>query len=548
MKNHILLVICIVLSVLSCKAQNQNPENLIQEENVVNHIKVLASDEFLGRKPGTQGEEKTTKYIEEQLKLFNVEPANGSSYFQNFNIKKVQHEGCSNLTIESNKEKKEYLFQKDFYAKTSYMLDKEVAITKTEMIFMGFGIVAADYNWDDYKDVDVKDKIVVVLFSDPGYHSKNPELFNGEQPTYYAGIRHKKREAAKRGAAGLIMIHDDAINWEAVKNAEDAPIFVEGEPDLASDGLKFSGLISKSLMKDLLSSANSNYDYVAEALQKDFQPLNLQAKASITLNATSKKFVSTKNVVGLVKGSARPDEYVLYTAHWDHVGTRAPHIGKDSIFNGAIDNASGTAMQLEVARAFSKMKKKPERSMVFLFTSAEEMGLLGAEYYANNPLFPLNKTACVINADASFAVAKMRMVINVIESKTEMDAFVDKAAKKLGREIIKTEGVEFPGNVFQRSDHYPFVKKGLPAVWNVGNSDPLNGDKKEEEKLASYMQHYHQVTDEYYEGFDGANITFDAQLNFLTGLEIGNSSEWPNWNEGSEFKVIRDKSMLLIDN
>ena len=471
MKNYTLLVTIVISFVLSCKAQNPNPENFIQEDNVVRHIKTLASDEFLGRKPGTEGEEKTTKYIEQQLKLFNVEPANKSSYFQDFKIKKVQYGSCSELVIDSGEEKKKYIYEKDFYAKTSYKLDEAVTIENAEMIFMGFGIVASGYNWDDYKDVDVEGKIVVVLFSDPGYHSKDPRFFNGEQPTYYAGIRHKKREAAKRGAAGLIMVHDDAINWDAVKNDVDSPIFVEGEPGLASDGLKFSGLISKSIMKDLLP--DSNYDYVEEALLKDFKPLPLKAKASLSLNSTFKDFVTTKNVVGIVKGSKRPDEYVLYTAHWDHVGTRAPHLGNDSIFNGAIDNASGTAMQLEVARAFSKMKKKPERSMVFLFTSAEEMGLLGAEYYANNPLFPLNKTVCVINADASFAVEKMRIVINVIESHSEMDTLVNKAADKLGREIVKTEGEEMPGNVFQRSDHYPFVKKGVPAVWNVGNTMSL---------------------------------------------------------------------------
>ena len=541
MKNCILFTLVIILNLVSCEAQQENPENLIREDVIVNHIKTLASDEFLGRKPGTKGEERTVKYIKEQLVHSGVEPANGKSYFQDFKIRKVQYGACSNLIIDSGFKQSEYQPEIDFFAKTSFNLNEDVVINEAELIFMGYGIVASGYDWDDYKDVDVEGKIVVVLFSDPGYHSKNPELFNGVQPTYYAGIRHKKREAAKRGAAGLIMIHDDAIDWDSVKNDKDAPIFVEGNPDLASDGLKFSGLISKSIMRNLL--ANPNYDYVSEALRKDFKPLKFDAKATLSLNSTSKEFVSTRNVVGMVRGSKRPDEYVLYTAHWDHVGTRAAEVGKDSIFNGAIDNASGTAMQLEVARAFSTLNKKPERSMIFIFTSAEEMGLLGAEYYANNPLFPLNQTVCVINADASFAVAKMRMVINVIEGRTGMDAFVNKAADKIGREIVKTEGVEPPGNVFQRSDHYPFVKKGVPAVWNVGNFDPLNGDKKEEEKIAAYMQHYHQVSDEYYEGFNGANITFDAQLNFLTGLEIGNSSEWPNWNEGSEYKIIRDESM-----
>ncbi|WP_299229050.1 M20/M25/M40 family metallo-hydrolase [uncultured Psychroserpens sp.] len=532
-----------LLVTISCSAQIEAPETLIKENNIKAHIKTLASDDFLGRKPGTKGEQKTIQYIKSQLVASDVLPANNGSYFQEFKIQKVKFSESSPMVIHSKNNKRTYAFEKDFYAKTSYKLNQTVEVKAAEMVFIGFGIVAPEYNWNDYKDIDVKGKIVVVLFSDPGYHSKDPELFNGEQPTYYAGIRHKKREAAKHGAAGLIMIHDDAINWDAVKDESEAPIFIEGQPQLASDGLKFSGLISKALMNDLITDSDYKIDYVKSALAKDFSALPLQSKLSISLSATYEDLVSTNNVVGIVKGAKRPDEYVLYTAHWDHVGTRAPNMGKDSIFNGAIDNASGTAMQLEVAKAFSKMKKRPERSVIFLFTSAEEMGLLGAEYYAHNPLYPLNKTACVINADASFAVEKMRMVINVIESHTEMDVLVNKAASKLGREIVKTEGEELPGNVFQRSDHYPFVKKGVPAVWNVGNFEPLNGDKKEEEKIAAYMQHYHQVTDEYYEGFNAANITFDAQLNLLTGIEIANSTEWPNWNEGSAYKSIRDKSI-----
>ncbi|WP_298903017.1 M20/M25/M40 family metallo-hydrolase [uncultured Psychroserpens sp.] len=544
MKNHVTLLTILLLAAMSCNAQIEAPESLITDENVEKHIKVLASDAFLGRKPGTIGEEKTIHYIKSQLEEFKVLPANKGSYFQEFKIQKVKSSNCSNMTINFENETSDYSFQKDFYAKTTYKLDETIDVKGVEMVYAGFGIVAPQFGWDDYKDIDVKGKVVVVLFSDPGYHSKDPKLFKGENPTYYAGVKYKKKEAAKRGAIGLVMIHDDAIDWEAVKDDSDAPNFIEGQPQLASDNLKFSGLISKRLANDLFKNSDYYSNYIEKALSKAFSPYPLKAKVSLSLSATYEDVMRTKNVVGMIKGAKRPDEYVLYTAHWDHVGFRAGHIGNDSIFNGAIDNASGTAMQLEVARAFSKLEKKPERTILFLFTSAEEMGLFGAEHYANNPLYPLNKTACVINADASFAVDKMRMVINVIESHTEMDTIVNMAASKLGREIVQTKGEKLPGNVFQRSDHYPFVKKGVPAVWNVGNFDPLSGDKKEEEKIMTFVTtHYHKVTDEFYDGFNCANITFDAQLNFLTGLELANSTAWPNWNEGSEYKIVRDKSM-----
>ncbi|WP_298759382.1 M20/M25/M40 family metallo-hydrolase [uncultured Psychroserpens sp.] len=543
MKTNIIAFALVSWFSLACNAQN-TPEALITNENVEKHIKTLASDAFLGRKPGTIGEEKTTNYIKSQLEEFDVLPANNGSYFQEFKIQKVKFAHCSDMRVRFKNESKTYHFEKDFYAKTTFKLNENVDVKDAEMVFAGFGIVAPQLGWDDYKNIDVKGKIVVVLFSDPGYHSKNPKHFNGETPTYYAGVKYKKKEAAKRGAVGLIMIHNDAINWEAVKDDSDAPNFIEGQPQLASDNLKFSGLISKALANTIFENSGYGLNYVENALSKDFLPTNLKAKVSLSLRATYEDLMRTKNVVGMIKGAKRPNEYVLYTAHWDHVGFKSDHAGNDSIFNGAIDNASGTAMQLEVARAFSKLKKKPERSILFLFTSAEEMGLFGAEHYANYPLYPLNKTACVINADASFAVDKMRMVINVIESHTEMDTIVNLAASKLGREIVETKGEELPGNVFQRSDHYPFVKKGVPAVWNVGNFDPLSGDKKEEEKIMTFVTtHYHKVTDEYYDGFNCDNITFDAQLNFLTGLEIANSPLWPNWNEGSQYKAIRDESM-----
>ncbi|MDT7831761.1 M20/M25/M40 family metallo-hydrolase [Flavobacteriaceae bacterium S356] len=547
MKNNFIVLIAFISTLAVCKGQSKHPENNITDAAISAHIKKLASDEFVGRKPGTKGEELTTKYIAKHLGKSNIDPANGSSYFQNFTIKEIEFLSSSNLQIYSDNGKRSYKYGKDFHAKTTMEVNQKVTTSKAELIFVGFGITSSGYKWDDYKNVDVKGKIVVVLKGDPGMHTKNPKLFNGERPSYYGGIKYKKKEALKRGAVGLLVIQGKDQDWTTI-NQQKNPLFPGNLSDLASDGLHFSGFISKTLMKQLIINSGSNFDPTEKGLKKEFTPISLKSKASITLKSTVKNKINTKNVVGILKGSKRPNEYIIYTAHWDHIGTRSGHLGKDSIFNGAIDNASGTAMQLEVAKAFSKMNKKPERSIIFLFTSAEEMGLFGAEYYANNPLYPLNKTACVINADASFAVEKMRMVINVANGFTEMDTLVSIAAKKIGRGIYKGDpNTPPPGNVFKRSDHFPFVKKGVPAVWNVGNFDPINGDKSQEAKIGEFIRkHYHKVTDEYYDGFIASNITYDAQLNFLTGLEIANSSSWPNWKENtyfSEYKAVRDKSM-----
>lgn len=546
MRKYTLLLGCCFISFIAIYSQDKQPENYIEEKNIVTHIKKLASDDFLGRKPGTKGEELTTRYIASQLKLLNIKPGNKRSYFQEFTIKEIVFSNSSSLSIHSKNGNKKYALTKDFYARTNSNLDRDVHISNTDMIFVGFGIVASRFKWDDYKNIDVKGKIVVVLDKDPGVYIKDPKLFNGVNPSYYGSIKYKKREAVKRGAIGVLVVQPNNRNWQEISNGKN-PIFPEGLPKLAYDGLKFSGYISKVLMNDLLSNSGQSFDYIQEATTNSFKPISLQSKATLTLRSTSKDLFKTKNVVGIIKGAKRPKEYIIYTAHWDHVGTRAGHLGKDSIFNGAVDNASGTAMQLEVARAFMTMKKKPERSIIFLFTSAEEMGLLGAEYYANHPLYPIQKTACVINSDASFPVEKMRMVINVINGFTEMDTIVSNAATKIGRGIYKSNpNTPPPGNVFQRSDHFPFVKKGVPAVWNVGNFDPINGDEKEVAKIGEFIRkHYHKVTDEFYEGFNVSNIAYDAQLNFLTGLEIANSKDWPNWKENtyySQYKTIRDKS------
>ncbi|MEP5610723.1 MAG: M20/M25/M40 family metallo-hydrolase, partial [Cyclobacteriaceae bacterium] len=364
--------------------------------------------------------------------------------------------------------------------------------------------------------------------------------------TRYSGFSYKKQMAFDRGAVGVLMIFNDVMNWEAIGRSRDSrgPLLLDEQPNLVSDGLKISGIISIPVMQYLLQASNLESDYEADALSENFKARELDTKVSIRAKAYSEEVIKTSNVIGMIQGAKRPDECIVYTAHWDHVGTRPAALGADSIFNGAVDNASGTAMLLEVARAFSQLDRRPERSVIFLFTSAEEMGLLGAEYYTSNPVIPLHKTVCVINADSNYPTARMKTVVNALYGMSEMDEYNDEAASALGRTIIPDDSPP-EMNIFRRGDHYPFVRKGgVPGTWMVGASDPINNDPKEDQLIANYAQHYHQVTDEYYEGFNAENIAFDAHLDFLIGLKMANSKAWPNWNKKSVYRKIRNQSLL----
>lgn len=528
-------------------SQTENHIPDISENNLHKHIKALASDEFLGRQPGTKGEKKTVTYLVNQLKKIGIAPANGDSYYQEFTIARLKYNKPSKMVIWSPKGKTEYIPDKDFFAKTMQTISKEIKIENADMVFAGFGIIAPEYNWDDYKDIDVKDKIVIVLFSDPGFYTKNDTLFNGMQPTHHAYRNRKAKLAFDRGAKGMLMVHHEVINWEGALRAPNAGYsqpFLKGFEESISDGLDLTGMISIPMMRSLIKNSGQDYDYLEKALSKKNKDISLKTKISITNSTGLEDYVKTKNVLGILKGKKRPDEHIIYTSHWDHIGTRPSYLGKDSIFNGAIDNASGTAINIEIARTYKNLKKKPERSILFFFTSAEEMGLLGAEFYAENPIYPLNKAVCVINSDGNFAVNKMKTATNVLKGYSELDKYVDEAVSKVGRKVVPDDSPAYM-NIFKRSDHYPFVKKGVPSVWAMGNQDPETGGLEEAKKVGEYMQHYHQVTDEYYEGFNVKNMIADAQMNFLIGYILANLNVWPNWNNDVEYKAIRDKSLSL---
>lgn len=531
---------------IDCKDQQEAPELTIKADLIENHIKILSDDSFLGRQPGTIGEPITTKYIEDQFKKIGIKPANGDSYFQEFEITEIAPVPPKTFTINTSRGKNiSFKIKEDFIAVTS-KVDELVSIEDKELVFAGFGIVAPEYNWDDYQDLDVKGKVVMVLYNDPGLYTKDDNLFQGLTPSKYSSANYKKQEALKHGAIGVLTIFHDTglagLNWGLVQAMATRPTYyLKGNEPPAQDNLLFSGIVSVEMANIIFKESGYDFDYLKKALSKDFKPISLSTTGSVEVKSVKRTF-KTNNVIGILEGSKTPDETIIYTAHWDHDGYIKNSKEKDSIYNGAIDNATGVAMVLETARAYKNLKNRPDRSIVFFLTSAEEMGLLGSNYYASHPLFPLSKTVCVINSDASFATEPMRVALNVVKGYSDdMDKYVDSAAVTLGREIIIDPTPET--GAFYRSDHYPLVEKGVPAVWAVGGAEPMAGDSIQQMKIIEdYLKRYHQLNDEYYEGFIARNIAFDAQMNFLIGYYLSNSRDWPNWNEDIPYKKVRDES------
>lgn len=543
--NPIAVALLLLAPFSNCDRRPAAPEQAITADLIEAHVKTLSSDAFLGRQPGTAGEPVTLGYLEEQFREMGIKPALGGSYLQEFTITEIAPVPPEEMVIKKGADTYVFRVKEDFIAGTSFV-DEPITVSDREIVFAGFGIVAPEYQWDDYKDVDVTDKIVLVLYNDPGLYTQDSTLFLGAAPSPYSTSAYKKGEALKRGAAGVLTIFHDTgltgLNWGLVQAMATRPTrYLEGQEPPVTDLIPFSGMISIEMAQTILKASGNDPDYLKAALGENFRPVPLGVTASVEVLSRKRSF-KTSNVLGVLEGATRPDEAIVYTAHWDHDGYVKGGKAPDSVYNGAIDNATGVAMVLETARAYAALRERPQRSVLFFLTAAEEMGLLGSKYYVEHPVFPPEKTVCVINADASHATEPMRIAVNVTKGYSgELDRWVDSAAASLGREIIPDPMPQI--GAFYRSDHFPFVEKGIPAAWCVGGGDPMAGDSTEQMQIIeAYSSRYHQLDDEYYDGFIARNIAFDAQLNFLIGYYLSNSEQWPNWNEGTEYRELRDRS------
>ncbi|MGC1322561.1 MAG: M28 family peptidase [Candidatus Udaeobacter sp.] len=522
----------------------------ITPDGLLAHIKVLASDEFEGRSPGTKGEELSVKYLTDQFKKIGLKPGNpDGTYTQEVPLAGITSEPRMSFVV--GDKTMDLKYSDDFVA-SSARLQPDIKIEKSDLVFVGYGVVAPEYGWDDYKNVDVRGKTLLMLIGDPPVPDpKDPaklddKMFKGKAMTYYGRWTYKYEIAAQKGAAAAIIIHETepaAYPWQVVKSSWGKENCELDNPNKNVDAVSARSWITLDVAKKLLADCGKNFDAVKKsAVTKDFQPVMLNAKANIEIKQQIRSFKS-HNVIGKLEGSDTKlnGEYVIYTAHWDHLG-RHPELQGDQIFNGAIDNASGVASVIELAAAFTKINPPPKRSVLFMATTAEEAGLLGAKFYAEHPLYPLAKTLADINLDSMNVWGKARDIEDLSLGFSTLDDLLAAAAKRQGRSAIPDSRPD-KGKIY-RADNFEFSKVGLPSLY-IGKGEhllsrpetaPLRSDEFD-------STDYHQVTDEVHPDWDLSGCVQDVQLLFEVGYEVANGDKFPEWKPRSEFKAKRD-SML----
>jgi Zn-dependent M28 family amino/carboxypeptidase len=519
----------------------------ITPDGLLAHIKVLASDEFEGRAPGTKGEELSVKYITDQFKKVGLKPGNpDGTYTQEVPLAGIKSEPQMSFVISDKRMDLKY---PDDFVASSARLQPEIKIEKSDLVFVGYGVVAPEYGWDDYKDVDVRGKTLLMLIGDPPVpNPKDPsklddKMFKGKAMTYYGRWTYKYEIAAQKGAAAAIIIHETepaAYPWQVVRSSWAKENFELDNPNKNMDAVSARSWITSDAAKKLFADSGQDFDTLKKsAITKNFRPVALNAKADIAIKQQIRSFKS-HNVIGKLEGSDPKlnGEYVIYTAHWDHLG-RHPELQGDQIFNGAIDNASGVASVIELAGAFSKLNPPPRRSALFMSTTAEEAGLLGAKYYAEHPLYPLRETLVDINLDSMNVWGKARDIEDLSLGFSTVDDLLAAAAKRQGRSAIPDSRPD-KGKIY-RADNFEFSKAGLPSLY-VGKGEHLLS-RPESAPLRSDefdSTDYHQVTDEVHPDWDLTGAVQDVQLLFEVGYQVANGDKFPEWKPGSEFKAKRD--------
>ena len=522
-------------------------------ERIDQHIRTLSDDWFEGRAPGTPGEDKTVAYLSGAFASIGLKPGgdlrlDGSrAWTQDVILKRSTMDDDPLLFINIGGERVAMVQDRDLAVRSPVNGMAEVKLDDVPLIFVGYGTHAPERDWSDFKDLDVAGKVIVALVNDPDFERGEGD-FGGEAMTYYGRWTYKYEEAARRGAAGVLVIHETepaSYPWGVIASGNDVTLDIVRE-DPAAAHTALQGWMHVDIASRLFEAAGTSYeDAKAMAQRRDFQPMDLGATIDATLLAQSDQ-IAAKNVVGILPGTERPDEYILFTGHHDHLGVGEPDATGDTIYNGAIDNATGLAFMIEMGRAFVQ-GGGTERSLVFLAVGAEESGLLGAKYYAANPLYPLATTVGVINTDAPGVHGPTRdFSISGSAKLGLLDVMIEEAAKLDRR--YSPDPKPAAGSFF-RSDHFAFVQVGVPAVSFRSGSDLVDGGTERAAEIAAAYaaEDYHQQSDEWSPDWDLSGIVRDAQLIHAVAERLGNSEEWPNWAEGSEFKALRDASAEARD-
>jgi Zn-dependent M28 family amino/carboxypeptidase len=506
-------------------------------------ISTLSSDEFEGRAPGTQGGQLTKNFISKTFQDLNLDPVN-DSYFLDVPTSEITLKDSSYLTLSFRGNDRKMITGDEvvFWTKQAREYRK---IRDSEVVFVGYGIVAPEYNWNDYEGIDVKGKTVVILVNDPGFATGKLRLFNGRSMTYYGRWTYKFEEAARQGAAAAIVVHEEepaAYPWSVVENSWQGPQLDLQRDDLGADRVILEGWIRDSTLTDVLNFTGFNYESLKEiALEKTFSAFPLRGLTLSSEIHNKVRYLQSHNIAAVKKGSAQPDEYILFMAHWDHLGfMEGAQIGDDKIANGAVDNATGVAAVFEFAKRFSEIET--DRSIMFLAVTLEESGLLGSEYFAKYPPINLSNIVAGFNYDAILPTGLTNDMVVVGYGASELEDLLEDELSKSSRYINPDPNPD--KGYFYRSDHISFAKRGVPVLYADGGFDLVDGGKEAgfiiEEQYR--LDAYHGVADEYNESWnlDGLNQSIDVIFNI--SKELANSSQWPNWYEGNEFKSIRDAS------
>lgn len=550
MKKTLVAAFIVILGVYSVPAQTF--ESRLDGEKIKQRVKRLSADDFEGRGPGNAGSKRAADYIAAELKAAGIKPGNGKSYFQNVKLAGIKVDPSTVLRVTGrNDSVKTFKFGDDFVATTG--AQREGVKIDAELMFLGYGIESSLYNWNDYGDDPnaYKGKVLLILVNDPPATEDEPNLFGGKALTYNGRWTYKYEEAARRGAAGVILIHTTqsaGYGWNVVRTSfggERSEIF--RSTDDKTPYLDLMSWMTEDAVKQVMNQAGIDFEgLLLKAATRHFRPVKTGLRVAIDLKATVKTFESP-NIVGVIEGSDKrvKDEYVIYTSHWDHIGVGEPDATGDRIYNGAYDNASGVSSVIEIGKAINKLPKaqRPKRSVYFLFPTAEEQGLLGAEYFAKFPLIPLNKIAGNVNMDGVnfFGVTKDFSALGA--ERSGIGPSVEAVAAE--RKLTLMGDTRPEQGFFFRSDHFPFAKAGVPAISLRHGSDfvtPLQGTVLE--FFSNYTaKYYHQPSDQYYDWWNGAAMVQNAELGMAIGMKLANSPEMPRYHETDEFHAADKKRM-----
>ncbi|HYJ40049.1 MAG TPA: M28 family metallopeptidase [Steroidobacteraceae bacterium] len=537
---HLVPTVLAGLAIGATAAPKSSP---IDEGTYRAHIARLASDEFEGRKPGTEAEKRTLQYLESQFRELGLKPGNGASFLQEVPMVEITAAPDAALKFTTGANTVDLKFRQDMVIWTKREKTAE-SMEASPMVFVGYGVTAPESGWDDYAGVDMRGKTAIILVNDPGFATQDAALFRGRAMTYYGRWTYKFEEAARRGATGALIVHQtDAAGygWDTVVNSWSTPQLDNVTANGNAGRVAIQGWVTESAAQQLFAANGKSFaDAVKRANTRGFRAEPMQSTATASLRNTIRR-TNSHNVAALLPGTKRPDEYLVYMAHWDHLG-RMPGCSGDCIFNGAVDNATGTAGILAIAKAFAGARSKPGRSIVFLAVTLEESGLLGSAYYVDHPLFPLAQTVAAFNMDAMHFGGPTRDVTVVNIGASQLEKYLADAARAQGR-VLTAEPTPETGTFF-RSDHFNFAKRGVPALYIKGGIDDReHGAAWRQKYLADFTaQKYHKVGDEYSPGADLRAGVEDLSLLYAVGAKLAAEKSFPNWNQDSEFRSARDRS------